>query len=144
MLEAVQKAMDHADIKDSVAVLRDAYKALLKGAISFHEVPPGKGKEELPKNWANRMPQTWWWREMMAGIDPAKLTLERREPSLQGAVAWMRSQVAPTLAMLRTAYNHWTIPFGEWLKQLLEEGERRWTDRHWKTLEEALLTSPAY
>jgi hypothetical protein len=144
MLEAMQRAMDHADIKDSVAVLRDAYKALLKGAISFHEVPPGKGKEELPKNWANRLPQTWWWREMMAGIDPAKLTVNRIEPTLQSAVAWMRSQVAPTLAQIRTAFSYWNIPFGEWLKQLLEEGERRWTDRHWKTLEEALLTSPAY
>jgi hypothetical protein len=144
MLETLQRALDCRDIKDSVAVLRDAYKALLKGAISFHEIPEGVAQEDLPQNWAKRSPQTWWWQEMMAGLEPAKLTLDRVEPSLQKAVAWMKSQVAPSLAQIRTVFSHWNIPFGEWLKQLLEEGENRWRDKHWKVMEEATLTSPAY
>ena len=144
MLEAMQRAMDCADIKDSVAVLRDAYKALLKGAVSFHDIPPGTSQKDLDPNWASRSPQTWWWREMMAGLEPARLTLDRVEPSLQKAVAWMRSQVASSLALIRTVYSHWNMPFNEWLKQVLEEGEGRWRDKHWKMIEEAILTSPAY
>lgn len=144
MLEVLERALGCASVADSVAVLRDAYKALLKGAVSFHEIPLGVSQKDLPQNWANRSPQTWWWREMMAGLEPAKLTLDRVEPSLQKAVAWMRSQVASSLALIRTVFSHWRIPFSEWLKQLLEEGESRWRDKHWKVIDESILTSPAY
>jgi hypothetical protein len=144
MLEALQRALDCCDIKDSVAVLRDAYKALLKGAISFHEIPEGVAQEDLPQNWAKRSPQTWWWQEMMTGLEPAKLTLDRVEPSLQKAVAWITNQVSATLSVIRMVYHHWGMPFNSWLATQLEKGDERLSDKHYKMIEEAILTSPAY
>lgn len=144
MLEVLDRALGQGGIADCIGVFREAYKAILKGAISFHDIPPGKSQKDLDHNWANRCPQTWWWQEMMAGIKPAKLTLNRVEPSLQKAAAWIRSQVAPSLAQIRSVFSYWGIPFRDWLEQVLDQGEERWKDKHWKVMEEALLTSPAY
>ena len=144
MLEVLERALDCDSIADSAAVLRDGYKALIKGSISFHDIPPGKSQKDLGHNWANRSPQTWWWEEMMAGLESAKLTLDRVKPSLQKAAAWIRSQVAPSLAQIRAVFGYWGIPFRDWLDQALEQGEARWKDKHMKVMEEALLTSPAY
>lgn|SRR6476646_2906213 len=144
MLEALQRALECGPIKDSVAVLRDAYKALLKGAISFHEIPEGVSQEDLPQNWAKRSPHTWWWQEMMAGLEPARLTLDRREPSLQKSVAWFINQVAPTLAVVKMAYQYWGMPFNSWFTGHIDKASDRLSDKHCRMLEEAILTSPAY
>lgn len=144
MLEVFGRAMECRTVAQSVAVLRDGYKALIKGAISFHEVPVGVAQKDLPQNWANRSPQTWWWVEMMAGLEPAKLTLDRVEPSLQKLSSWLKSQVMPGLALMMTALDYWGMHAREWLAREIDEGSARWRDKHWKQLEEAQLTSPAY
>ena len=143
MLEALERAMNCDSVADSVSVLKDAYKALLKGSISFHELPPGTDPRNLPQNWAARTPKTWWWKEMMAGLEPAKLTLDRVEPSLEKSVAWIKSQVAPSLALIRSVFGRWGIPFTSWLHRALDDGEERWKDKHWQMFEDACLTSPA-
>ena len=144
MLEVLGRALGQGGIADAVAIFRESYKALLKGSIDFRTIASGKSKEELEPNWATRCPQPWWWQEMMAGLEPAKLTVNRIKPSLAGRVAWIKSQVASTLALIRTVYSHWNIPYRPWLEQLLDEGEARWQAKHWKMMEEAILTSPAY
>jgi hypothetical protein len=144
MLEVLERALECGSIKDSVAVLRDAYKSLLKGAISFHEIPEGVSQEDLPQNWAKRSPHTWWWEEMMAGLEPAKLTLDRVEPSLQKAVAWFINQVAPTLAVIKMVYQHHGMPFNSWHTGHIDKASDRLGDKHLRMIEEAILTSPAY
>lgn len=144
MLEALGRALECASIAESVAVLRDAYKALIKGSISFHQIPMGMSQEDLPQNWAKRSPLTWWWEEMMVGLEAAKLTLNRVKPSLEKAVAWITNQVSATLSVIRMVYHHWGMPFNSWLSTQLDKGDERLGDKHYKMIEEAILTSPAY
>lgn len=144
IFEVLNRSMDCKTIAESVSMLRDAYKAVLKGAIKFLTIPSNKCQKELERNWANRLPETWWWREMMAGLEPAKLTVNRVKPSLPKLHAWIKNQVAPGLALIKMVYDHWSMPFRVWLDELLNEGEARWQAKHWKMVEEAMLTSPAY
>ena len=143
-LEVLSDATGAATMADTIITMSNGYKAHIKGAIAFHEIPPGKVPSELGANWAKRHDVVWWWSELMAGLEPAKLTLKQVKPSLTRAVEWIRSQVAPSLSVIRTAYRHWNIPFTEWLRLILDEGEDRLGDRHWQMMEDALLTSPAY
>ena len=144
MLEVLDRALQCGSVKDSVAVMRDAYKSLLKGSISFHEIPEGVSQKDLPQNWAKRSPHTWWWEEMMAGLEPAKLTLDRVEPSLQKSVAWFINQVAPTLAVVKMVYQHYGMPFNSWFTGHIDKASDRLGDKHLRMIEEAILTSPAY
>lgn len=142
-LGVLSDAMDHPALSDSINAIGNAYKALIKGAVTFHEVPIGVHPKDLPKNWAARSPVVWWWDELLAGLEPAKLVLDRVPPSLASAVSWIKSQVAPSLAVIRTVFQNWSIPFTTWLHSLLEESEDRWSDRHWQMIADALITSPA-
>ena len=144
LCEVLSEAVGCPTLEQSVQRLTDALKQVIKGAISFHEIPEGLSPQDMPQNWAARTPIVWWWKELLAGLEPAKLVVERIQPSLAATVAWIRHQVVPGLALLRTAYSHWKIPFKVWLDRELEQGEERWKDRHWKLLAEALVTSPAY
>jgi len=143
-LDVLSDATGAATMADTITTMTNGYKAHIKGAIAFHEIPPGKVVSELGANWAKRYQVVWWWSELMAGLEPAKLTLKQVKPSLSRAVEWIRSQVAPSLSVIRTAYRHWNIPFTEWLRSLLDEGEDRLGDRHWQMMEDAIMTSPAY
>lgn len=141
--DILAEAVNAATLEESAEIIGNAYKQVIKGSISFHQVPEGKEISDLPRNWAARTPLTWWWKELLAGLDPAKLVVQRVQPSLAGTVEWIRHQVTPGLALLRTAFSYWRIPFKEWLDRELEDGEDRWKDRHWKMIQEALITSPA-
>lgn len=143
-LHNLTEATGAATLDDSLTMLLNGYKSHIKGAIAFHEIPLGTIPSELGANWASRCPMTWWWEELMAGLEPAKLTLKQVKPSLSRAVEWIRSQVAPSLSVIRTAYSHWNIPFSQWLSLVLDDGENRLGDRHWQILQDALITSPAY
>jgi hypothetical protein len=81
---------------------------------------------------------------MMAGLEPAKLTLDRVEPSLQKSVAWIKSQVTATLSVIRMVYHHWGMPFNSWLSDEMDKAGERLGNKHCKIIEEAVLTSPAY
>lgn len=130
-------------LADTLAAIGNSYKEVIKGSIAFYDIPPGLTPRELPQNWASRCELTWWWREMLAGLEPAKLTIDRKKPSLSSTVVWLNQQVSPALSLVRSAFQQWSIPFTSWLERFMEEGEARWSDRHFKMLQEAVLTSPA-
>lgn len=144
LLEALEQAVSQDSIEASLTIICNAYKSLIKGSISFHEIPLGTKPSSLGRNWAKRSPLTWWWKELLAGLDPAKLTVSRVKPSLSGAVDWIKSQVAPSLALIRLVYKDWGMPFNAWLQSVLEDGEARWSQRHAQIIRDACLTSPAF
>jgi hypothetical protein len=141
--DAFSESLGLPTLDHSLTAIANAYKRVLKGSISFHEIPVGTTPRELEANWVSRTPYTWWWKELLAGLEPAKLVIERRPPSLAGTVNWIRQQVMPGLALLRSVYQNWGILFGSWLDRELEQGEERWSERHFNLLKEALITSPA-
>lgn len=143
LLDALTQATEAPDYEAIGEVFANAYKAIIKGAISFHAVPEGMAISDLSRNWATRTPLTWWWAELLAGLEPAKLTVQRTSPSLESMKNWVTYQVTPALALLRTAFSYWRIPFKAWLDRELERGEERWSDRHFKMLQHAFITSPA-
>jgi hypothetical protein len=139
----LSQALDSPTLEGSLAVITNYYKSVVKGSIDFREIPMGKAPADLPANWAIRMPRVWWWEELLSGLEPAKLVVERVAPSLEGIKDWIKYQVAPSLSLMRAAYRYWNIPFHSWLQNCLEEGEDRWSSRHEQMFEEALLISPA-
>lgn len=141
--EVLSEAIAAPTVEASIQVITNYYKSVIKAAIDFKEIPPGKAPADLDPNWASRSNRVWWWEELLAGLEPAKLVLERVPPSLTGAVEWIKSQVVSSLALIKTVYQYWGIPFYSWLQQGLEDGERRWRDRHYQMMEEAILTSPS-
>jgi Replication initiation factor len=141
--EVLGRAVGAATLEETANIITNAYKQVIKGAISFHELPENVDPKNLPQNWATRTPLTWWWKELLAGLEPAKLTVSRVKPSLEGLVAWIRHQVMPGMALLRSVYPNWGILFSSWLDRELEQGEERWSDRHFQMFAQALITSPA-
>lgn len=142
-LEVLSNAIAAPTVEASIQLIANYYKSVIKGAIDFKDIPPGKSPSDMEQNWAARSERVWWWEELLGGLEPAKLVLERIPPSLSGAVNWFKSQVESSLALIKTVYQYWGIPFHSWLQQCLEDGERRWSDRHYRMMEEAILTSPA-
>jgi phage replication initiation protein len=140
---ALTEAMACEDFDASVSRLTDAYKQVIKGAVAFHQMPEGQSIKDRPQNWVARTPLVWWWEELLAGLEPAKLVVNQVAPSLASSVAWFRHQVTPALALIRKVFRHWGIPFTAWNDRELEQGEARWSDRHLKLYQEALITSPA-
>jgi phage replication initiation protein len=144
LLEALVHGFELGDVDDCVSCIANAMKSLIAGAISFHEIPLGTVPRELGTNWAARSPLTWWWKEILQGLEPAKLTLEQRRPSLEKQIDWIRSQVAPSLAVVKAVFEFWNVPFNSWLKQVLEDGAERWSKQHEVVIETAFQSSPAY
>lgn len=144
LIEALEKAYETDSIDSAVTCIENVMKSIIGGSISFHDIPPGMAPAELGRNWADRTPLTWWWKEILAGLKPAKLTLNKRRPSLEGKIAWVKNQVAPSLALVRTAFSHWRMSWRCWLEELLELGEEKWSAKHLDLLEESLVSSPAY
>lgn len=142
-LDALSEAIAAPTVTASADIIGNFYKAIIKGSLEFKQIPVGKAPNELDPNWASRSERVWWWEELLGGLEPAKLTLERVPPSLEGAVSWFKSQVESSLAVIKSVFQYWGIPFYAWLQQCIEEGERRWSDRHYRMMEEAILTSPA-
>ena len=144
LLESLEKALDAESVEKAIIVIENAMKSLISGSISFHEIPVGMSPSELERNWAKRCPLTWWWREIIAGLQPAKLTLNKRKPSLSGTISWLKQQVMPKLALACAALDHWNMHSKHWLSQEIERASDKWNSKHLAELEEALLSSPAY
>jgi hypothetical protein len=143
LYEAIGASLDAPTLTESMRVMTNFYKSVIRGAIEFHDIPEGKAPKDLPQNWAARTPITWWWDELLVGLEPAKLVLNRVKPSLESAVSWFTSQVVASLAVIRLVYLHWGIPFNSWLYERIEEGEERWSEKHFQMIRDALFTSPA-
>lgn len=143
LVERLAASLDCSSLNSSLDFITNYYKELLKGAIAFYDVPPGVRPRDLPRNWASRSRLCWWWSELLAGLEPAKLVLDRVKPTLQRSVDWIVSQVAPSLALIRMAYGHWRIPFHHWLSEKIDKGEDRMSDRHYQMMQDALIVSPA-
>lgn len=143
LMQCIIDSLDCGTLNQSLEFISNCYKELLKGSIAFYDVPPGVRPRDLPRNWAARSRLCWWWAELLAGLEPAKLTLDRVKPSLQRSVEWIVNQVSPSLALIRMMYQHWGIPFHHWLVQQLEKGEERFSDRHFQMIEDAMIVSPA-
>ena len=141
--EQLCEASGQSTPEATTEVIANAYKSTIKGSLEFLDISHFDPDRPLPQNWANRSPSTWWWSELLAGLEPANLTVNKVEPTLASTVNWITRQVMPALAILRTVYGNWGIIFGSWMDRELEKGEERWNERHWKLLQEALLTSPA-
>ena len=144
LLKSLEKAFEAESIENAIIVIENTMKSLISGSISFHEIPIGKSTNELERNWAKRCPLTWWWKEIIAGLKPAKLTLNKRKPSLSGTISWLKSKVMPKLALAYTALDRWGMHPRQWLMEQIEAGSDRWNAKHLAELEEALLSSPAY
>jgi hypothetical protein len=141
--EQLSEAAGQPTPEATTEVIANAYKSTIKASLAFLDISHFDPDHPLPRNWAARSPFTWWWSELVAGLEPANLTVSRVEPTLASTKNWFTRQVAPALAILKTVYGNWGIIFGSWLDRELEKGEERWNERHWKLLQEALLTSPA-
>lgn len=143
-LGQLSEAVGQETVAASADVISNAYKSTIRSAIDFREVSHFPEGQPLPQNWVARSPMPWWWQELLAGLEPAALVVARVKPSLEGKVAWVNNQVMKTLAIVRTAYQHWGIPFTEWLLRGVERGELRWNAQDYRILGEALIVSPAY
>lgn len=142
ILEALERGLDCSSSDESGSHIIDTYRQVLVGEIDFREVPQNHANIPLPRNWATRFNRPIWWANIVNGIAGAKLVVRRIKPTLASEVSWIRKQVMPALALVKTAYKNWGIPWQAWLSRELEKGEERWQDRHWKILEEVMVHSP--
>ena len=70
----------------------------------------------------DRAPRLDWWAAVVADGARVRLSGPARVSSLEKRAAWLRNQVAPTLALLWMTYGD------EWLNAVLQTGEARLTD----------------
>lgn len=143
MESVINGACNQPTNEASLEAIANGYKAAIKGQIDFLEIPIGMAPSELPQNWASRSEQPWWWQEMLAGLEPAKLVRDVVKPSLEKKKNWLEKVVAPSLALVYKARKMWGMPAHHWLMEVIESGEARWTKTHLDQLYEATITSPA-
>lgn len=144
LYSALDDSLNCTSVDESGGRLTQAYRETIAGAIDFRDISGRDADVPLPSNWATRFPRLAWYEKILCGVRKADLRVGRVNPSLQGTVAWLRRQVFPAIALVKTAYQNWGMPWFSWLERELEEGEARWNDSHWFQLEQALIHSPAY
>lgn len=143
MLSALEKSLDCESESETANCVAAVYKSVLVGEVDFIDLSKGNQLGKQSANWASRGERCEWWKEIVANIEKWRLVVNRSKPSLAKGISWFKKQVVPLLSIVRTAYRHWQIPWNEWIFNQLEEGEERWSDRHWQILKEALVDYPA-
>lgn len=93
-----------------------------------------------------------WWHSIFENISAWKLPAKKKnDASLAKAIEWVKRQVAPMLALileyqLQTdtsepgQLEYWQLPWVELVRQLWDEGKKRWQQKHEFALQEALLS----
>lgn len=92
---------------------------MLHGHLDFKEPRPGDSNRR-------RWPTADWWAAFLDFAGKKRLGVAPRERSLEAIYAWIRAQVAPSVALMVRAHggNWWAI------RQLLIDGEARLKPRH--------------
>ena len=73
-----------------------------------------------------RAPLVAWWEQLTCGFQKARLTVEKRERTLDEVKEWFKQSVGPTLAVL------YVIPgLGlPWIEEVVNSGADRWKKKH--------------
>lgn len=143
MESVVNEACNQATNEAALEAIANGYKSVIKGQVDFREIPRGMAPSELPRNWASRSKKPWWWQEMLAGLEPAKLVRDVVKPSMERRKAWIEGQVFKPVAVYLKSRGLWGMPVWAYLKSGLEEAEERFTKKDLDMLHEAMITSPA-
>lgn len=144
MIDALGAAIDEKTLTHTIERISKFFRQIIRGSIDFREIPLATATKNLPRNWAARMPVCDFWAELMDRIEPAKLVLDKIEPTLQSTVNWLIHQVTPALALIKSCYGYWGMPFNVWLNDALDKGKERWKQKHEKLFRESTIISPAY
>ena len=143
MLSVLDSALDEPTNDAALEAIANGYKSVIKGQIDFLEIPVGMAPSELPRNWASRSKRPWWWQEMLAGLEPAKLVRDVVKPSMERTKSWLEKQVMTSLALYMKALKLNGRRAHSWLQEAIEDGESRFRKRHLDMLHDSLITGPA-
>ena len=143
LFAAMAASLDCTSAERCAGEVVKAYRECIVGSIDFLDTSNFDPGESLPSNWAGRCNRIVWWKKIVTNINKANLSVSRVKPSLSDKVDWLKSQVFTSLSLVREVYRNWQIPWNCWITSELDSAESRWSDRHWKLFQEALVTSPA-
>lgn len=110
----------------------EAVKHLMKG------VPPGPLAVSVLNNYfapinldnsnKSRCSVQQWWSEWLITTDKLRLTTAKAMKYVQESMDYLKRQYSPTLAMCRKFLG--TIPFNDFIHDLLQDGKERLTRKH--------------
>ena len=112
-------------------------KSWINGAIDFR-----KRKHENDKN-PGRRPRLRWWEKIMKDAVVIKPAVFRPAPSFDKLKFWIKSQVAPSLALIFNAlYKHDGLDdeFWQYFWDILADGNERLRDKHHWIYDQYILT----
>lgn len=101
-------------INDESLNVGRVYCGLLRGFLNFL-IPSSTDTNKA--RWKTAV----WWLDLLDNAEKLKLSVTKPEPSLERSAAWIRKQVAPTIATLLDGYG---VP---WMEKTYLEGKRRMT-----------------
>jgi phage replication initiation protein len=78
----------------------------------------------------SRWPVAVWWAEFIGGMAEAKLSLAPVIRTMDSVFGWLRSQVAPSLALVFAAVGGDRDAFEQTIHELVDNGRARWGPRH--------------
>lgn len=108
------------DNKAAVDFLRE----VALGAIDFRKQVPGESAIE-------RRPRLDWWQEFLDAANAFggfRISVPRPRPALAKKMAWLKRQVATSLALIREVFKRTPGKFADYLDELFREGESRLGD----------------
>jgi DNA relaxase NicK len=114
--EMETKGLAAADVLAALTTADDPASALVVQIVSFVDFRDRAGVQH-----GDRAPRLAWWAALVGSLARVRGTVCQRIDTLARRALWVRSQVAPSLAVLAAAPGYGQV----WLTEMLHDGRRR-------------------
>lgn len=82
-----------------------------------------------------RAPITDWWAKFIGNVEKLKFSLEAPDATIEKVKNWHRKMVSPSIAAVAKSFPN-MIEFYDYIKELVELGEERLTEKHEMMIEQ--------